>query len=278
MKYCCFNLRFLALLCLSAVVANAASPLANVKVISTKGTISYGAPGSEDIPLIENTILSEGDSIITGSSGVAHLVFSNGAGLTIEENTNLVFSKLKQKPYWKDNPEEYPKEEISNSTTELELKYGNLKGNVGGLRQDSEFRIKTKLGDVLVSGNSFFVGLYYDSIRQEFVFDVKNIDGKVDLVTKFSGPIELARNGTAKKSYDPEADALKLVRIPPGKTFSVQKSSLSPEFRNYVKQFPKDTTSRFASDDKFTQPYPNDQEVMVVSPNGTEGTEFTSSQ
>ena len=256
-----------------------AIPLASAKVIATKGTVSYSTAGSENMPVTKGTILSEGDNIVTSSTGVVHLVFSNGAGLAIEENSSLVFSKLKQKPYWRDNPDEYPEEEISQSTAELELKYGNLKGNVESLREDSEFRIKTKLGDALVSGNMFFVELYYDSFRKEFVFNVQNIDGNIDLVTKFSGPIEFERNGMAKKSYDSEADSLQIVRIPPKQTFSVRKSRYSPGFRDYIDQFPKDATSRLILDVEAIEPFPVDQEVeekvevMVVSPNGTEGIE-----
>ena len=272
MKSCLFYLRLFVLLCLSAVAAHAI-PLASVKVVAAKGTVSYSISGSKEMPLVKNTIISGGDSIATGSDGVVHLIFSNGAGLTIEENSNLVFSKLEQKPYWKDNPEEYPKEEISESTTELELKYGNLKGNVEGLREDSEFRIKTKLGDALVSGKMFFIELYYDSFRKEFIFNVQNIDGMIDLITKFSGPIEFERNGMAVKSYDSKADALQIVRIPPKQTFSVRKSRFSPGFRNYVDLFPKDAKSRLILDIEAIEPYPNDQEIMVVSPNGTEGME-----
>ena len=271
----CLYVRFFALLCLSAVAAHAI-PLASAKVLVIEGAVSYGAPGAENTPLVKDTIISEGDSIITGNTGVVHLIFSNGAGLTIEESSNLVFSELEQKPFWKSNPEEYPKEEVSKSTTILELKYGNIKGHMKGLRDDSEFRIKTQFGDALVAGNLFFAELYYDPFRNEFVFNVQNINGLVDLITKFSGPVKFGRNGMAIKSYDTKADILQVVRIPPKQTFSIRKSRFSPGFRNSVQQFPKDAKSRLVLGLETIEPFAEDQEVQevrLVSPNGTENIE-----
>ncbi|MGK0176704.1 MAG: hypothetical protein ACJAT5_001077 [Lentimonas sp.] len=270
----CLYVRFFAFLCLSAVVAHAI-PLASAKVLVVEGTASYGLPGAEDTPLAKDTIISEGDSIITGNTGVVHLIFSNGAGLTIEESSNLVFLELEQKPFWKSNPEEYPEEEVSKSTTVLELKYGNVKGHMKGLRDDSEFRIKTQFGDALVAGNLFFLELYFDPFRNEFVFNVQNINGLVDLITKFSGSVKFGRNGMAIKSYDSEADILQVVRIPPTQTFSIRKSRFSPGFRNSVQEFPKDAKSRLILGLDTLEPFPADQrvqDVSVVSPNGTEGT------
>jgi hypothetical protein len=272
MKFYSFHLRFFALLCLSAATS-LAIPLSSAKVLAVNGSASYGVVGAENTPLAQGTILSEGDSIVTGKDGTVYLVFSNGAGLTIESKSNLTFSKLKQKPYWKSDPEDYPEEEISKSTTVLELKYGNIKGSVEGLREDSEFRIKTKLGDALVSGNLFFIELYYDAFRSEFVFNVQNISGMIDLITKFSGPIKFEQNGMAIKSYDADGDTLQAVRIPPKQTFSLRKSRFSPGYRNYVDNFPKDATSRLILDMEAIEPYPADQDVMIVSDNGTEGME-----
>ena len=258
----------MVLLSISAVAAQGI-PLSSVKVLVVKGAASAVIGGVDDTTLDEGAILTEGDSIVTGNDGVVNLIFSNGAGLTIESSTSLIFSKLEQKPYWRSDPSEYPEEEISSSTTMLELKYGNIRGNVDGLREDSEFRVKTGMGEALVSGKAFFTELYFDSFRNEFVFNVQNIDGSIDLITKFSGPVKFERNGMATKSYDPKASDIQVVRIPPGQTFSVRRSKFSPEYRNLVLEFPKDATSRLILNVGAIEPYPVDQEVMVVSPNGS---------
>lgn len=270
MRFYCLYTRLFVFLCLSALAVQAI-PLSSAKVLIVRGAASYGAPGSEDTPITEGAILSEGDSIVTGNMDVVYLIFSNGVGLTIEENSNVVFSKLEQKPFWRDNPDEYPEEEISMSNFVLELKYGVVKGHVRGLRTDSEFRIKTILGDAIVSGNLFSMGLIYDSFKKKYILDVQNVNGIVDFVTKFSGPLQFGRSSTVNKSYDSDATDFQIVRIPPKRSISIRGSRFDPKFGNLYQQFPKDSKSRFIAEFDTIEPFitPVDQEVMVVSPNGT---------
>lgn len=242
-------------------------PLASAKVLVVEGTVNYGPLGAEETPLTAGTILSEGDSIVTGNLGVVYLIFSNGAGLTIQESSNLVFSRLEQKPFWKDNPSDIPEEEISKSTTLLELKYGNIKGHVDGLSVNSEFRIKTMLGDVRVSGKLFFVELFYSQLQREYVMNAQNIDGIVDLITKFSGTLKFGRKGIATKSYDPGASTQQIVRIPPRRAVSMRSSSFSSGLRQFTEQFPKNAKSRLITEFDTVEPFPADQNVSVVSPN-----------
>ena len=268
MKNYYLSVHFLVSLFLGAVAVHAA-PLASVKVLVVEGAVFYGPLGAEETPLAEGTILSEGDSIVTGNMGVAHLIFSNGAGLEIQESSNLVLSKLEQRPFWRDDPQEIPEEEISLSSTHLELKYGNIKGHVEGLREDSEFRVNTILGDAKISGNLFFVELFYNQFQREYVLNVQNIDGIVDLITKFSGTVKFGRTGLAVKQYDPKVSTLQIVRIPPRRAVSMRKSSFSQEFRQRSEQFPKDAKSRLILEFETVEPYTADQDVTVVSPNGT---------
>ena len=264
----CFHIRFFVFLCLSAATTHA-MPLASAKVLLIQGTASYGTLGEETLPLTEGTILFEGDSVVTGKKGVVYVIFSNGAGLTIEKNSNVVLTKLEQRAFWKDNPEEIPREEISKSTTVLTLKYGNIRGHVDGLRKDSEFRINTIMGDAMVAGKTFFIELYYDSIRRDFVLNVQNINGMIDLITKFSGSLRFGRNPVVVKSYDAKADDLQVVRIPPKRVMSVRKSSLSNLFSKFTEDFPSSTKSRLITDFEEIEPFLVDQQL--VSPNGSQG-------
>lgn len=270
MKIYCLYTRLFAFLCLSALAVQAI-PLSSAKVLIVKGAASYGALGSEETPITEGAILFEGDSIVTGSMDVVYLIFSNGVGLTIEENSNVVFSKLDQKPFWRDNPDEYPEEEISKSNFVLELKYGVVKGHVKGLRKDSEFRIKTMLGDAIVSGNLFSMRLVYDSFKKKYILDVQNVNGIVDFVTKFSGPLQFGRSPAVNKSYDTDASVFQIVRIPPKRAISMRGSRFDPKFGNLYQRFPKDSKSKLVAEFDTIEPFitPIDQEVMVVSPNGT---------
>lgn len=278
MKFYRIHIQIWAFLCLSTLTVQA-MPLASAKVVSTKGGASYGSSEDTLKPLTEGAIVSKGDKIVTGKAGVVNLVFANGVELIVEKTTSVVFSNLEQGSFWKSNPAEYPEEEISQSTTVLELEYGNLRGNAAGLREDSEFRIQTKLGDVLVYENKFFVEIYYDPVRSSFALNAQNIDGSMAVITKFSGSVEFASNKKAVNSFDSEAD-IQIISIPQKLTMSMRESSFSPEFRAYVDKFPKSAKSRLITDiqankayfDMEPEPFFNDQEVSVVSDNGTEGT------
>ena len=264
-------IRFFALLWLSAVSAYAI-PLASAKVLVANGSASYSNAETESTPLFEGAILSQGDTIVTGNSGVVHLIFSNGVGLTIAEDTELVFSKLEQRSFWRDDPDEIPEEEVSRSTTILELKYGSIKGHVKNLREDSIFRISTEFGNALILGTKFFMELYYDAFRKQFVLNVHNIDGMIDFVTKFSGQINYKLKNIVSKKYESKATVNQVARIPPKHAISIQESSFDPKYKELVSLFPKDAKSRLLLSNETIEPFPADQarEVTVVSPNGTE--------
>ncbi len=266
-------MRLFAFLCLS-ILGVQAVPLSSAKVLLVKGSASYGAPGSEDTAITEGAILSEGDSIVTGSLDVVYLIFSNGVELTIEESSNVIFSKFEQKPFWRDNPEEYPEEEISRSNFVLELKYGVVKGHVKGLRKDSEFRINTILGDTIVSGNLFSMRLVYDYFQKKYVLDVQNVNGIVDLITKFSGPLQFGRSRTINKSYDTSASDFQVVSIPPKRSISMRGSRFNPKFGNLHKQFPKDSNSGMVAEFNTVTPTVEPFRAaidQIVSTNGTLG-------
>ena len=139
------------------------------------------------------------------------------------------------------------------------------------MRKDSEFRIKTMLGDAIVSGNLFSMRLVYDSFKKKYILDVQNVNGIVDLVTKFSGPLQFGRSPTVNKSYDPDASVFQIVRIPPKRAISMRGSRFDPKFGNLYQRFPKDSKSKLVAEFDTIEPFitPVDQEVMVVSPNGT---------
>ena len=265
MQIYCLYIRFLILLCLSVVTAYA-MPLSSAKVIISKGIASYEGPETEITPISEGTILSEGDSITTSDSGVVYLIFSNGVGLTIEENSKLVLSKLAQRPFWRSELDELPEEEISRSNFILELKYGRIKGEVKGLRKDSKFRIKTLMGDFLPSKNLFFAKLFYDPFRRKIILTVQNVNGLIDLITKFSGSVKFGRKNNMEKSYDPESLTYQIVRIPQKRSISIKgsRSCFAPNFKSLIQQFPKGVKPRLVTEFETIVPSVDDPEEVVT--------------
>ena len=252
-----------------STIAASALPLSSAKVSVVNGTANYGAPGVEVTPITKGSIIAEGDSIVTSDTGIVYLVFSNGVSLTLEENSNLVFSGLEQRPYWRGNDDEIPEEEISQSKFILTLNYGSLRGYAKGLRKDSEFRIKTSLGDILAVENLFFVEIYYDSFQRKIILNVQNVNGLVDLITKFSKPLKFGRKSKINQQYDPGSETYQIVRIPPKRSISMQAPTSNPEIEALVQQFPTSAKSRLVSEFQTIEPFIVDQQV--VSPNGSDG-------
>lgn len=262
------NYLFLSFILIVGISTAYSMPPSSAKVLVVKGTASYGLPGKESSPLTDGTILSQGDSIVTGKAGVVHLVFSNGAALTIEGGSNLVFSELIQEPFSTGGATSIVESETSTSKTRLELRYGSIRGQVNSLQPNSEFRVATAMGDILASGNLFFAELYFDLTKNSYILNVQNINGIVGLSTSFSGSLNFGRKNLATKAYNTESGTERLVNIPPNKAMSIIASALRGEFINSTK-FPRDTKSRLDFPESLQQfSFSVDQEV---SPNGTTG-------
>lgn len=270
MKKYGFCIYFSALFYLS-IMSVQAIPFASAEVVRVDGTVSYGSPDEEKTPLTKGAILSQGDSIVTGNLGSVDLIFSNGARLTIKGKSNLIFSKLEQRPFWKDDPDEHIEKEISKSTTILELKYGYVKGRIKGLLQDSKFRIETMVGDVAILGTTFFVGLHHDSYRRQFVLDTYNRDGIVKLDTKFSGSIDYKAGNSVTKRYESKETKTQTVNIPPEHIFSMRASTAIKEFNLPLPALPQNPLSEIFELEESDEDRPRFPDVadQVISDNGT---------
>ena len=256
---------FLALLFSGTAVVNAVQ-LASAKVLYVNGDVTYSASDTEEMPLAEGMILTEGHGITTYDMSSVYLIFSNGSELSLEENSNLVLAKLEQAPFEGSDSDSYPQADPSKSTSILKLNHGSIKGHVKQLRSVSEFKVETRFGTASILGTRFIVEMYYDKTSNELVFNIQNIDGRVDLTSSFFGLLKFGRYSAVNVAYSADSKAVQTVSIPPTRTVSVRKSAEAPELKGLVQQFPEVFESKIVLDISPLQPLVVDQ---VVSPNGS---------
>ena len=112
--------------------------------------------------------------------------------------------------------------------TLLELHYGTVSGHIKKLPKGAKFHIKTPLGTVAVLGNRWQVSANYNAVREEFILTVKNIDGKVNIISRFKGSLDYGRDYIADKHYESSMRKSRVESIPPKHTVNIRMSIHDP--------------------------------------------------
>ncbi|MGZ0656637.1 FecR family protein [Coraliomargarita sp. W4R53] len=219
----------LCVLAISALTTQAAQ-LATAKVLEVVGTATKYAAAGQQSQLKAGDILVEGDAISVTALSSAKLVFSNGSELTVEENTSININKLEQASFSGSQRYEQLQADPSKSQTLLELNYGKLSGHVKKLSSGSNFMIDTPLGTAAIRGTFFTVELFYNAERGEFLLIVKNIDGLVDIISRYSGSFEYGKGNVADKGYDSDLSNDNAEPVPAKHTVIIRLSRNDPAF------------------------------------------------
>jgi hypothetical protein len=249
MKNSRLHLVLLGLFGLSALTINAAQ-LASAKVLSVRGTVSTYASGQVGeapngsngpskwnnacAPLKIGDILTQDHSIVTSPLSNAGLVFSNGSELTVTENTSITLAELKQEAFGGKKSYEQLKADPSKSQALLELNYGKISGHVKQLRPGSVFYIETPLGTAAIRGTKFSVEIRYSAERGEYILIVTNKDGKVDIISRYSGSIEYGRGNIGDKGYDTAVSDDTSEAIPQKHTVVIRLSDQDPHYDDII--------------------------------------------
>ncbi len=213
-----------------ATVSTQAAELASAKVLSVTGSVAKYTAGGAEFALKVGDILREGDSVRATALSEAKLVFSNGSEVTIEENTSVTIAKLQQDAFSGGQSYEQLQADPSRSQTLLELNYGQLSGHTKQLRSDSQFDISTPLGTAAIRGTKWSVSLIYNAERGEFILSVRNIDGLVDLISRFAGTVQYGAGNVADKGYDSSASETTRELIPQDHTIIIRLHRNDPLF------------------------------------------------
>ncbi|MGJ8638349.1 MAG: FecR family protein [Opitutaceae bacterium] len=186
MKILRIPILFVALFAISGISLSAAG-LSTVKVLKVVGSVTkYNAKNAES-PLKAGDILKQGDSISVDSLSSTNLVFSNGSTIDLKENTSITISEFTQASFGGNKSYEQLAADPSKSQALIELNYGELDGHVKSLQKGSKFDIETQLGTAAIRGTQFTVKLQFNQATGEFVLSVFNLDGTVDVYSRFVG-------------------------------------------------------------------------------------------
>ncbi len=275
MKHSRLHLVLLGLFTLSVLTANAAQ-LASAKVLSISGTVNTYTEDSQSKPLETGDILKQGDSIVTTPLSSAHLVFSNGSELTVQENTSVTLAELTQEAFSGKKSYEQLQADPSKSQSLLELNYGKVSGHTKKLRQGSTFHIETPLGTAAIRGTHYTVEIRYNAERGEFLLIVTNKDGKVDIISDYIGNFEYGRGNIGDKRYDSTLTDDKSEAIPPAHTIVIRLSKLDPAYDDIINAL-KNYAPFQGGDDRpetiiIVTPPIEDPGVQIASPNEPEQT------
>ena len=271
MKSPYLHLILLALFGLSPLTATATQQLASAKVLSMSGTVTSASEDGVESPLMIGAILGQGDSIVTGAWSTALLVFSNGSEILVTENSSITIVELSQEAFGGTKSYEQLKADPSKSQSLLQLNYGKVSGHVKSLKAGSRFDIETPLGTAAIRGTKFVIECRYDAKRLEYHLIVNNLNGKVDIISRYPGAVKYGRENHADKGYDPEASE-ETEALPPAHKIIIRFSSNNPNFERIVS--PEVNFPPFKNND--TQPEipvlppevtPEDQDTVVASPN-----------
>ena len=269
-----FSLLAVLVVALSSLSATA-QQLATAKVIKVTGTVTKYLPNGELEPLAEGDLLREGEAVSATALSSAELVFSNGSEMTIEENTSVNFATMKQQAFGGSQRYEALQADPSPSQTVIELNYGRLSGHVKKLRADSKFEVETPLGTAAIRGTRWEVLLIFNAERQEFLLSARNIDGLVDIMSKYVGSVEYGSGNIGEKGY--ESGLTEEVRelIPADHTVILRLQRTDPFYddlvqliKNYLPTDPPPTITPGPGPGPGPDDDDDDFGVIVVSPEG----------
>ena len=289
MKNARLLLALLAIFGLSAFTANAAE-LASAKVLSVTGFVNSYIPNGSEKPtgalgispsdtqvnatqrqVAIGDILKREDSIVTAVLSSAHMVFSNGSELTVNENTSVTVTELAQEAFSGNKSYEQLQADPSKSQTLLTLNYGKVNGHVKQLREGSIFYIQTPLGTAAIRGTKFAAELRHNIARREFVLIVKNMDGKVDILSRYAGTIEYGRGNVGDKGFE-SGGSESSEAIPPAHTVVIRISEDDADYgaiidrlKNYSPAQSEDTQPEIII--LPPPPTPEDNDTVIASPN-----------
>ncbi len=179
-----------------------AQQLATAKVVEVVGTVTkFNSDGTKEA-LKSGDLIRQGDAISATALSFAKLVFSNGSEMTVEENTSVNFTTMEQQAFAGGQSYESLQADPSPSQTIIDLNYGTLSGHVKKLRADSRFEVNSPLGAAAIRGTRWSVMLIYNAERSEFLLLVKNLDGAVDIISRYVGSVEYGSGNIGDKGYE----------------------------------------------------------------------------
>lgn len=158
----------------------------------------------EITPLKRGQDFTQAHTIVTGNKSRALLLFSNGATISINENSSVNIERFTQAPFEKEVTGQYLvlKADPSTSDTLIKLNHGELVGKAKKLQSDSLYDVETPMGAAGVRGTTFLVS-FYQPEETQYAMEVGNVEGQVALTTNMPANISVQSNNVGQTQFDP---------------------------------------------------------------------------
>ncbi|MDF9827585.1 hypothetical protein M2447_001683 [Ereboglobus sp. PH5-10] len=144
--------------------------VANIIVVQVTGEVYVFTSGETyRFALRAGSMVTEGQMIATGPKASVMLAFSNGATVTIGENSLVALDEFTQTPFGAVFKMSEALSEPSSSQTNLDLVRGELIANVKKLNKEegSNFKVNTPLGVAGIRGTTFQISYIPDSLQSK---------------------------------------------------------------------------------------------------------------
>lgn len=184
-------------------------------------TVADNATKAES-PATNGREISQGFTVKTTTGASVVLVFSNGATINLQEDSELNIEKYLQDPFAGEFIPATATEEPSSSITALNLTKGELVGNVKKLNREkaSSFNVQTPVGAAGIRGTTFRI-VYRPKGDGTATFTLTTTDGTVVLTTgTVTLPVgagvnnDLATEVLIEATVDPATGAITITSAP----------------------------------------------------------------
>ena len=177
--------------------------------------------------LHDNDVVHENETVTTSANGTVILLFSNGATVSITEDSELNIEEFEQDPFTSPTKISDMKKEPTTSVTKLNMTRGEMVGKVAHLNVDggSEFTINTPVGAAGIRGTTFQIKFRLNKDGTA-TFSLRTADGIVTFRTvalpvpvavpagKEILTVTTASNSGAGTASSPTAANLQVTNIP----------------------------------------------------------------
>ena len=186
----------LAALALVAVNASAEEAPASVVAVHVKGVVEvqHGTAAATE-PVKEGGQLAGADTVTTAAASSVVLVMSNGAVVSLRENTKLKIAKATQTPGTPAAPaatSDGEAHETGVSNSSFELAFGQMLTRVRKLNPASTFEVQTPVSVAAVRGTVFDVSYLPDAAGASAHYCLCTSRGLVDVTPHGSALVKVA--------------------------------------------------------------------------------------
>ncbi len=189
-----------------------------IKTAKVEKDVYKISTSGDSVKLKNGDMLTESDTVTTGTDSSVVLVFMNGASVKLAANSRLSISEFKMDPLAETVNVSKLKNEPTVSKTTLALAYGEMIGNVKKLNTSSSYTVRTAVGAAGIRGTTFKIVFRPTEDGKGFTFTLTTAEGLVIFTGFVAGAnnvdVSQGQEITVTATADPNTHQLINVTIP----------------------------------------------------------------